>query len=207
MAEIKAVVFDFGCVLAYEHLDSDLEEMADCLGLDVHVLREAYWHHRHDYDSGISLGPAYFKQVAEKCGVEITPQQIERCVDIDNKGWSRPIHEIVDWANRLKAQGIKIAILSNMPQDFRDFLPEIEWLPEFHHATYSCELKTVKPYHDIYHHCLDGLGVSPESVLFIDDRLPNIEAAKELGWQGFVFTNAKELHEFLKNSNLPPVLV
>lgn len=207
MTEIKAVVFDFGCVLAHEHLESDLQEMADCLGLDLHVLRDAYWHHRHDYDAGISLSPLYFKQVAEKCGIHITQEQIQQCVDIDNKSWSRPIQEIVDWAIRLKEQGIKIAILSNMPQDFRDFLPNIEWLPEFHHATYSCELKTVKPYHDIYHHCLNGLGVQPENVLFIDDRIPNIEAAKELGWQGFVFTNANELHMFLADTNLPPVLI
>lgn len=41
MTEIKAVVFDYGCVLAYEHLDSDLEEMALCLGVDLPVFKEA----------------------------------------------------------------------------------------------------------------------------------------------------------------------
>lgn len=207
MAEIKAVVFDYGCVLAYEHLESDLEEMSACLGVDVQLLKDAYWHHRHDYDAGRSLGPLYFKQVAQKCGIEISAAQITQCVDIDNKSWSRPNHQMIDWAHRLRTAGIKIAILSNMPQDFRNYLPACTWLPEFDHSTFSCELKSVKPSHDIYHHCLNGLGVLPEYVLFIDDRLPNIEAAQELGWQGFLFTHAEELHEFIKSTNLPRVLV
>ncbi len=207
MVEIKAVVFDFGCVLVYEHLESDLEEIAACIGIDAVLFKDAYWHHRHNYDAGVSSGSLYFKQVAEKCGIGINAEQVKQCVEIDNKGWSRPNHQMIDWAHRLRTCGIRIAILSNMPQDFRDHLPTCTWLPEFDHSTLSCELKLVKPSHDIYHHCLCGLDVLPEHVLFIDDRLPNIEAAQELGWQGHLFTDAAKLHEYLKGTNLPPVLV
>lgn len=208
MTEIRAVVFDYGCVLAYEHLESDLKEIASCLGIDMRVLKEAYWHFRLDFDSGISTGASYFTQIAEYCAVDITPAQIKQCIDLDNASWSRPNEPVVDWAHRLRVHGTKIAILSNMPQDFRDFLPSITWLPEFHHGTYSCEIKSVKPSHDIYHHCSNGLpGVSPEEILFIDDRLPNIQAAQELGWQGFVFTHVNDLHEFIKDTKLPPVLL
>ena len=208
MKEVKAVVFDYGCVLAHEHLESDLEAIASCIRIDLQILKEAYWHFRLDYDAGISVGSQYYQQIAEKCAVSITPAQIKQCVDLDNASWSRPIVPMVDWAQRLRANGIKTAILSNMPQDFRDFLPTITWLPEFDHATYSCELKTVKPSHDIYRHCQNGLpGVSSAEILFIDDRQPNIDAAQKLGWQGFVFKQVDDLHEYVKNTNLPPVLL
>jgi len=207
MTEIKAVIFDYGNVLCHEHLDSDLQEMAKCIGVDWQTFKEAYWHYRLDYDAGRSFDSHYYQMVAEMCAASITAEQIKQCIDFDNAGWSRPNQPMVDWAHRLRAHGTKIAILSNMPQDFRDFFSTCTWLPEFHHSTFSCELKAVKPAHDIYHHAIEGLGVAPESVLFIDDRLPNIEAAKELGWHGFVFTNASDLHEFIKDTNLPAVLL
>lgn len=207
MTEIKAVIFDYGNVLCHEHLDSDLDEMAKCIGVDLQTFKDAYWHYRLDYDAGKSFDSHYYQMVAEKCAAAITAEQIKQCIDFDNIGWSRPNQPMVEWAHRLRAEGIKIAILSNMPQDFRDFFSTCTWLPEFDHATYSCELKSVKPAHEIYHHSINGLGIEPENVLFIDDRLPNIEAAKELGWQGFVFTNANDLHEFIKNTNLPNVFL
>jgi len=207
MTEIKAVVFDYGCVLAYEHLESDLEEMAACVGIGLQPFKDAYWDFRLDYDAGISLGPLYYQRIAEKLAIKISPEQIKQCIDIDNKGWSRPNDQMIDWAHRLRKNGIKIAILSNMPPDFREFLPNCSWLPEFDHSTFSCELKAVKPAHEIYHHCLNGLGIEPQHVLFIDDRLPNIEAAQELGWQGFVFTNVENLHEYIEGTNLPRVLL
>lgn len=208
MKEIKAVIFDYGNVLCHEHLDSDLEEMAKVIGVDVQTFKDAYWHYRLDYDAGKSFDSHYYQMVAAKCAVaSITAEQIKQCIDFDNAGWSRPNQTMVDWAHRLRAHGTKIAILSNMPQDFRDFFPTCTWLPDFDHATYSCELKSVKPAYEIYHHSLNGLGVAPENVLFIDDRLANIEAARELGWQGFVFTTAEDLDDFIKDTNLPRVIV
>ncbi|MBS1957777.1 MAG: HAD-IA family hydrolase [Cyanobacteria bacterium SZAS-4] len=130
------------------------------------------------------------------------------CIDLDNASWSRPIEPMVDWAHRLRQNGTKIAILSNMPQDFRDHLPNCTWLPQFDHGTYSCELKSVKPSHDVYHHCHGGLvGVQAEHILFIDDRQVNIDAARELGWQGHLFTDANNLHEHIKTTNLVPVFL
>jgi putative hydrolase of the HAD superfamily len=203
MTEIRAVVFDYGNVLCHEHLDSDLQAMASCLGSELPEFKAAYWHFRLDFDAGAFTGQRYFTLIAEQCAVPITPEKIKQCVELDNIGWSRPNHPMVEWAIRLRENGITTAILSNMPLDFRDYLPNISWLPQFDHYTLSCEVKSVKPAPEIYHHCLNGLGVEPEHVLFIDDRLPNIDAAKALKWQGFHFTHVDELHQFIKNTKLP----
>ncbi len=203
MTEIKAVVFDYGNVLCFEQQESDLQAMADCLGIDLPLFKAAYWNFRFDYDAGAS-GQIYFGQIAEHCGVSISSAQLQQCITLDNIGWSRPNHVMTDWAQRLRANGIKTAILSNMPQDFRDDLPR--WLPDFDHYTYSCEVKANKPAPEIYHHCLAGLEVPPEHVLFIDDRLPNVEAAKAQNWQVFHFSHADGLHDFITNTKLPSVI-
>lgn len=207
MTEIKAVVFDYGNVLCHEHLESDLQAMADCLGVELQKFKDSYWKFRLDFDAGVYGGQRYFQLIAEDCGVSISPDQTKTCMDLDNIGWSRPNHPMAEWAVNLRGNGIKTAILSNMPQDFRDYLVNVTWLPEFDHHTFSCEVKSVKPSPEIYHHCVAGLGVDPEHILFIDDRLPNIEAAQAMKWQTFHFTHVDDLHHFLKNTSLPALRI
>jgi putative hydrolase of the HAD superfamily len=56
----------------------------------------------------------------------------------------------------------------------------------------------LKPNLDIYHEILGKFNLVPEETLFIDDSLPNIEAAKSLGIQVIHLPNYKELKEKLK---------
>lgn len=49
-------------------------------------------------------------------------------------------------------------------------------------------LGIVKPDPAIYQACLDRLNVASRKALFVDDRLENVEAAAQLGWQTLHFT-------------------
>lgn len=48
-----------------------------------------------------------------------------------------------------------------------------------------------KPDPNIYRVAITRLGVSPQQIIFIDDRLKNIQAAKEAGFQTILFTQEK----------------
>jgi putative hydrolase of the HAD superfamily len=63
----------------------------------------------------------------------------------------------------------------------------------FTHVTYSCELHVVKPEPAIYHHVLRGLAAAPHEALFVDDRLPNIEAARALGLHAHLYRGREGL--------------
>ena len=52
----------------------------------------------------------------------------------------------------------------------------------------SFEVQLAKPEPEIYRVTLDRLGVPAFDALFVDDRVENIEAARELGLQTLLFT-------------------
>jgi putative hydrolase of the HAD superfamily len=62
---------------------------------------------------------------------------------------------------------------------------------------WSCQLGVVKPNPELYRHALAKLGTQPEETLFIDDKRPNIEAARALGIQAIQFSSVERLRQDL----------
>jgi putative hydrolase of the HAD superfamily len=193
MSEFDAVIFDYGNVLSQEQSPALLRAMAERLNCDVSDLEHYYWHFRPPYDCGKLDGRQYWYSIGEGLGQTIAVADADQLITIDNRSWSQPNSRIVGWAHALKEHGVKIAILSNMPIEFRQELHiNCSWLPDFDQRTYSCELGIMKPDLKIYEYCLHELGVKPERSLFLDDRLPNIEAAQKLGIQGLHFLRTED---------------
>jgi putative hydrolase of the HAD superfamily len=200
---IKAVLFDYGNVLCLPQLDSDLESMALCLDARFEPVRDAYWKFRDDFDLGVHSGQDYWTKVAGECSMPVSAEQILRLIELDNLGWTRPNHVMALWADHLRKSGIATAIVSNMPADIRHYLKNVEWLPAFDHYSFSCELDSLKPDAKIYEHTLSALNLHPSNALFIDDRTVNVDAAKALGLESVVFTDAESLHPYVRALGLP----
>jgi putative hydrolase of the HAD superfamily len=205
--DIKAVLFDYGNVLCLQHYQSDLDAMARCLGSDPVATTSAYWEYRDGFDRGTYHGREYWTKIANHCGISPTEQQLMQLIELDNIGWTRPNHVMVEWAKRLKSGGISTAIVSNMPQDIREYLRSVEWLPAFDHYSFSCELLSLKPEVKIYEHTLESMNIHPSHALFLDDREVNVNAAKALGMHGFVFSDHDSLQAYLSEANLPPLML
>lgn len=190
---IDAVVFDYGNVLSLAQPDSVQEELAARCGLERETLTKFYWDQRADYDAGLSSGHDYWHEIARLGGCTMTAELARELIDIDNKGWSLENGLLSEFARIVRKSGMRTAILSNMPLDFRNHLAVgVPWLPEFDHHTYSCELHVIKPDMAIYEHCISGLGAAPERTLFIDDREINLEAARKHGWQTILFRTTEQ---------------
>jgi HAD superfamily hydrolase (TIGR01509 family) len=54
-----------------------------------------------------------------------------------------------------------------------------------------------KPDAAIFRHTLEILGLAdrPKSAFFVDDMQENVDAARELGLNGILFTGLEQLHE------------
>lgn len=193
MPQVQAVIFDYGNVLSLPQPNSAVEEMAAKLSLDVSVFTKHYWAARGAYDAGITTGLAYWSEFASLAGCPMDEAKARELIDIDNASWAHQNEPMTDFAAAVRRAGLRTALLSNMPPDFRDYLPiGVAWLPAFDHRTLSCDVRANKPDAAIYEHCLRGLKVSPENALFIDDREPNIEAAEKLGIQCVLFHSTKQ---------------
>lgn len=75
--------------------------------------------------------------------------------------------------------------------------PFLGW---FEDIIISGEIGMIKPDRKIYAYALQRFNLtSPESAVFIDDRLENIETAAEFGIKGIHYKNPKQLKSDLKN--------
>lgn len=61
---------------------------------------------------------------------------------------------------------------------------------------FSQDIRLRKPYRECYEYVIEDIGINPHKILFLDDRLDNIEGARSVGMKGFQVTNAsKQLNE------------
>ena len=73
----------------------------------------------------------------------------------------------------------------------------------FHDYVLSYQVGYLKPDPAIYEAALFKVGKSPKEVLlFIDDRIENIEGAEKLGIQGILFVDEEQLKESLRKRAL-----
>jgi putative hydrolase of the HAD superfamily len=201
-----AVIFDYGNVLCAPQPPSDLRAMAQILDMPEDTFRPIYWRYRLPYDEAQMDAVSYWNQTASDCERRVNADQIRALTQLDVQSWCHPSPVMVEWARQLRQAGMRTAVLSNMPMDLRVYLTSaVEWLPEFDHMTFSCDVRLVKPKPAIYEHCLHGVGVGASEALFFDDRPENVEAARRLGIHAIEFTTPEEAIAAIDGQYILPV--
>jgi putative hydrolase of the HAD superfamily len=180
--------------------------MASILQLTEHDFQQGYWRPRLAYDEAALDCASYWNSVAQR---QLSPGEIHRLQEIDSASWAHPNPLMPDWAREVRAAGFKTALLSNMPSPVRDHIVRCPWLPQFHHTTFSCDLRRTKPSAEIYRHSLAGLRVAPSEALLLDDRAENVHAAESLGMHAILFTTPEALAPEIERRfalDVPPLL-
>lgn len=99
------------------------------------------------------------------------------------------------WSARVKSKW-KVGILSNMDEArFQHVWELIDWSRYCDLFLCSWEIGILKPNHKFYRIAIDRLspGMSPDKVLYVDDRFEHVAAASGVGCQGYVFDSAEGL--------------
>jgi epoxide hydrolase-like predicted phosphatase len=92
----------------------------------------------------------------------------------------------------------KTGLLSNASSEYlRLILKEQDLVRLFDEIVVSAEIGLAKPSADIFHYILEKMAIEPETTIFIDDNIRNIEAAKALGITGLVYSDKEKLLEEL----------
>jgi putative hydrolase of the HAD superfamily len=190
---IRGVVLDFGEVLCHRPAPHDLERIAHALGLEASTLAARYSKERPTYDQGLLSPEDYWSRVAAE-GVRLNAELIGRLREWDVQMWSHIDEEMVKWLDRLRQAGFKTAVLSNMHHDMTVYVRRnLPWLQRVDCAVLSAELFLIKPDPAIYQRCLDCLELQPSEALFIDDREPNVAAARAVGIVAVRFESVERL--------------
>ena len=196
---IKAVVFDYGGVIAFYQDDSAMKDMAALAGMDAALMHRIYWDNRTIYDQGLVDGLGFFKSILADMGIFADPDLLEKLIVRDVESWSRVNPKSEELVRELKASGLKLGVLSNIVPDFLDRIKDK--LPVFDLMdvnVFSCEVGRVKPDKKIYQIILSRLDCRADEVVFFDDLDVNVEAAQALGIHAFLWVNPEEARNELK---------
>ncbi|PZP53654.1 MAG: 2-haloalkanoic acid dehalogenase [Micavibrio aeruginosavorus] len=198
---IKAVVFDIGNVLIdwdpknlYRQL-IDSEEEIDAFLTDI-----CHYTWNLEQDRGRLWADAVAEKIAEfPDHADLIRAYDERWADMV----SGPIQGSVDILMQLKESGIPLYAITNFSREKWDIATEVfPFLNVFLGVTVSADVKLLKPDPVIYQHFLKTFNLDPSTLLFIDDRPENVQAAIDCGFQSVQFFTPEKLAEDLKDYGL-----
>lgn len=187
----RAVIFDFGNVLCFPPSRDKIAYAADFCGLSHEQFLTAFWDKRLDYDAGHLTPLEYWTTVKDE---RFAREHLETLVALEIDFWNEYDARPFAWIETLRAAGLRIGILSNLPHVLAANLRQAQFLGKpflsfFDHVTFSCEQGCVKPQAAIYQHAIAGVG---SDALFLDDKLPNVESAIHAGLHAELFTTWEE---------------
>ena len=204
LSDLKAVIFDYGEVLCLPPTPEDIEGSAQILGISSDLFWVLWHRHRDPYDRGDVSPETYWRKVAEDADRSIDAGQIRELAARDVVMWSRLNPRMLAWREDLSAAGMKTAVLSNMHAEMVQYARRnFPWVDRLNWATFSAEVRSIKPEPAIYEHCLRGLAVAPSESLFIDDREVNLAAARAMGIHGIQFKSIAQLRNDLDTAAFP----
>jgi putative hydrolase of the HAD superfamily len=199
---ITTVIFDLGGVLLRTEDREPRQELAQSLGMTYEELENLVYGSREAMRGEISA-EVHKRSFLEKFGL---PEDAMQEFGDAFWGGDRMDSVLVEFIRGLRGT-YTTALLSNAWDDLRPLLVS-QWkiADAFDQIFISAEMGLAKPDPKIYQAVSSELKKDPAELVFVDDFIENIEAAREEGWNGIHFLSRDaalaELAEYLDNEDL-----
>jgi len=189
----RVIYFDLGNVILHFSHARMCQQVAESLNVAVEPVRQYLFSHEvhFAYESGRITTAEILEELNRRFSGQLTMPEVHRALgDIFSLNTA-----IVPLITGLKSAGWRLGILSNTC--------EAHWLAAnekfavlrqlFDLYVLSFEVKTIKPFPEIYQHAQTLADCSPREMFFVDDLLENVEGARMAGWDAVLFTNVSSL--------------
>ena len=206
-AAIRAILFDFGGVIAEEGFYDGLKQIALEQGLNPEPLPQLGVDAM--YASGYVIGhgseQAFWRQLRRSAGIK------GRDVDLREQILSR--FQVRDWSlklvGKLHTAGYRTALLS----DHTDWLDRLDaetgFMQHFDRVFVSYRLGKGKRDASLFDEVTDALGIHPSQAVFIDDNPGHVERANSRGLHAILYLGHNELvaalSSLLASTNSPSI--
>lgn len=152
------------------------------------------------FDRGTLGVPELVDRTVARTGLAAT--EVRRVIDgVPNA--LQPMPDSLALVDGLRARGWRQCYLSNMPAPYADHLErEHAFVRAFEAGVFSARVAVIKPEPGIYELAARRFGVPPGQLLFFDDTLENVHAARAAGWHAEHFTGAAEAEAALRRHGL-----
>ena len=198
---IEVVVFDLGGVIVNVNFNSALGMLFDNSG----KLNTALPNYpsisklMQEYATGKIGAPDFHERLVDHLGLELS---FDDFITSSNEA-IEPGDDGIESIVRSLGEEYRLAILSNTnPVHFDHIKKKYTIIGLFEHILLSYEIGVMKPAVLAYEKLIAATSKSPQKHLFIDDRIENINAAKELGIDGIHYRSVENLRRELEKRNI-----
>lgn len=197
----QAIVFDFGGVMTRQ---PNREAVVDFLRTSFNLSAEEFEQINQDKRKAIKAGKSdaeFWLQYAKDTNVCLPKDWVHNfnAVMKDAIGVNSQMYELV---GKLKEKGICIGMLSNIDDRLAKLIRDFGLYKPFEPCLLSCEIGLEKPDPRIYGLLLRKMHLPAKEIIFVDDKLENIEAAQKLGFDAILFTCEQQLQKELVKRGL-----
>lgn len=205
MADIRAVIFDFGNVVAFFDYGLACDRLGARVGRDGRaLLNEA----RAagivplllEFETGRINEATFAQRACQLIGLALDPQEFAAAWQ-DIFTLNEPVARLVE---ALHATGVRLLLGSNTnalhARWFRRQFAAV--LDRFDHLVLSHEVGHAKPDAAFFQVCVQRAQVPADSCLFIDDLAENVAGARAAGLQAWIYRDSADLTAQLRKHRL-----
>jgi len=192
----KALIFDYGGVVARVERKEILEFLAQSLGVSYRKIKKDFA--SENLYKALNEPRSFWEKYANKTLSKSWVEEFEA----HKRNIVREIPHMRPLLEDLKARGFQLALLSNTNKYRARFVESMGGYNLFDPILLSCYLGVKKPDPEIYKKLLNHLEWPANQCLFIDNKEKNIEAAQKFGIDGIVFESPEQLKEELKKRDI-----
>lgn len=191
----QVILFDLGGVLV-ELGDTPLN--SDWLSKNNKFTLKDWFHSETAiaFEKGLIAPNAFIEQFKADLSIDADSEKIlEHFTD-----WPIGLFAGVEELLLALKKNYQLAILSNTNELHWPRITEEFKIPRYTDKLYASHiLNMAKPNLDIFQYVISDLGIQPDKILFLDDNLANVEAAKTLGISGFLVSGIEQTINCLIN--------
>ena len=189
---IHVVLFDIGGVIVKWKDEWLYKDVAKKFGLsEVLLINEGK-----KELSNLRLGKISEPEMWQRIGAKINSEELsnikESLIHDIFKSRISVDESIFAIIKQLQKKNIKIGILSNTTLVTHTIVEELIDMSYFNYQFLSYRIGWEKPDEKIFKYVTEQLPYSKEEILFIDDKISNVNAAKEFGIKAIHFTDTSQ---------------
>jgi len=203
MSKVKNIFFDFGRTIVEHPADEAGRTIIKKAGVvsaeDIAYLQNEVFSGE-KYLNLLDEDIIRWEEYLNKLASAVPEKLLDNALRIANYRLNQlPLIEgIEELLNKLKSDGFKLYITSNLDRYHSEQLKNSKIACYFEDMAFSSHLKVRKPYNEFFIKACEKFGVNPHESLLIDDLKENIEGARQCGLYGYVFDgNVKKAEKYI----------
>jgi len=200
---IKHILIDFGGVLSPKsyvlpHLSNSIKNY-----FNINSSRTLYdEYYTESLRTGQVTETQFISTILDRWNIKHSRSDLEKILGVWHELCSenvKIIPEMIKLIELLRKRGFKVSILSNTYGLKADNNRAKGFYDLFDNVFLSYEIGFKKPYREIYEYVIDELRIKPTEILFIDNKMVNLDAAHNIDIKAIQLDNRIFLIEILED--------